>query len=97
MLGISGTDFLILAWSLVLSIIALAMMGIDKVNAKLRRGRISENTFGVISLLGGFSGVILGGLIFHHKTSKPRFWIPVFVALFLWAFLLLAMLNFLRV
>jgi uncharacterized membrane protein YsdA (DUF1294 family) len=75
-------------WIAVWSFLALIMMGIDKVGAKLRRSRIRERTFGVISLLGGFPGVFLGGILFHHKTSKPRFWIPVVVSLLLWGALL---------
>ncbi len=75
------------------SLAALVMMGADKASAKLHRTRISENTFGLISLAGGFSGVILGGLVFHHKTSKPEFWLPVAVALFLWGALFLVVFH----
>jgi len=84
---------LVVLWIAVWSFLALIMMGIDKASAKLRRTRISERTFGVVSLLGGFPGVLLGGILFHHKTSKPRFWIPVIVALLLWG-ALLVIINF---
>ena len=79
---------LVFLWIVVWSFLALIMMGIDKASAKLRRTRISERTFGVVSLLGGFPGVLLGGILFHHKTSKPHFWIPVVIALLLWGTLL---------
>jgi len=84
---------LVFLWIAVWSFLALIMMGIDKASAKLRRTRISERTFAVVSLLGGFPGVLLGGILFHHKTSKPRFWIPVIVALLLWG-ALLVIINF---
>ena len=30
-------------------------------------------------------GILVGGLVFHHKTSKAGFWVPVAVAAVLWA------------
>jgi uncharacterized membrane protein YsdA (DUF1294 family) len=72
------------------------MMGFDKASARGRRARISENSFGLISLAGGFPGVILGGLIFHHKTSKPQFWIPVAAAVLIWGGLLLFVLKIIQ-
>ena len=87
--GFSFQISLLLLWALFMSVIALIMMGADKANAKVRRSRISEKTFGVITILGGFPGIIIGGFLFHHKTSKPRFWIPVFVAMILWGTLYL--------
>jgi len=50
-----------------------------------RRSRISEKTLWLTALLGGFLGVFFGGLVFHHKTSKPEFWAPVAVSVVLWA------------
>jgi len=72
------------------------MMGVDKARAKARGSRIRENTFGAISILGGFPGVILGGLVFHHKTSKVKFWMPVVVALLLWDVLFLIAFNIVK-
>lgn len=69
---------------LLLSGLSLVLMGVDKAAAKLHKSRVRENTFAILSLFGGFAGVILGGLLFHHKTSKPRFWTPVIVGLTLW-------------
>jgi uncharacterized membrane protein YsdA (DUF1294 family) len=92
-----GTYSLIfLSWALLFSLAALIMMGVDKASAKLHKTRISENTFGLISLLGGFFGVIIGGLIFHHKTSKPEFWAPVAVAVLLWGALFLVVFHLIR-
>ena len=86
----------LLVWTLILSVIALVLMGIDKAKAKRRMRRTRESTFGLISLLGGFPGVILGGVIFHHKTSKAKFWIPVIVALVIWDVLFLVVSHVVR-
>jgi uncharacterized membrane protein YsdA (DUF1294 family) len=65
-------------------------MGIDKSSSRHHRKRISEATFWLISFLGGFLGIILGGIFFHHKTSKPSFWLPVVGSAILWIFLVLS-------
>ena len=63
-------------------------MGIDKARAIQEEWRISERTLFVMTLVGGFWGVILSGEIFHHKTSKLSFLIPVYAVAALWVFLL---------
>jgi uncharacterized membrane protein YsdA (DUF1294 family) len=60
------------------------MMGADKIAARTRRNRIRERTLWLLSLLGGFGGIILGGILFQHKTAKPSFWLPVLVAAAIW-------------
>ena len=82
--GLSSVETLFLFWMISVSVIALIVMGIDKASARLRKSRINENTFALLSLFGGFGGVILGGILFHHKTSKPRFWAPVLLSVVLW-------------
>ena len=49
------------------------MMGFDKLSAKMNSERIPETWFLLVSLAGGFGGVVLGMLVFRHKTSKPSF------------------------
>jgi uncharacterized membrane protein YsdA (DUF1294 family) len=71
-------------WLFVWSFLGGAGMVIDKVAAKGRSDRISERVFFVAALLGGFAGVILGGLLARHKTSKGRFWVPVGLSTMLW-------------
>ncbi|MDA4137144.1 MAG: DUF1294 domain-containing protein [Thaumarchaeota archaeon] len=72
-------------WFLVLGLLGLAAMGADKGMARLNRGdRISERSLWLIALAGGFLGIILGALLFHHKTSKGEFWPPVLLAVVLW-------------
>jgi uncharacterized membrane protein YsdA (DUF1294 family) len=74
-----------LDWVALSSVFGFAAMGLDKMLALGRRGRISEKTLWLTALLGGFLGVFLGGLVFHHKTSKPGFWAAVAVSAVLWA------------
>lgn len=62
----------------------------DKLSAWLGVERISERSLALVALAGGFSGVIAGGLIVHHKTSKPEFWVPVACATVIWGIFLIA-------
>jgi uncharacterized membrane protein YsdA (DUF1294 family) len=80
---------LLLTYLGVLFFLGLAAMAADKTSAKLGFDRISERTLALLALAGGFTGVILGGLFFHHKTSKPEFWVPVGLATILWGAVLL--------
>jgi uncharacterized membrane protein YsdA (DUF1294 family) len=48
-------------------------MGFDKLSAKVDSERVPELWFFLISLAGGFTGVVLGILVFHHKISKRSF------------------------
>jgi uncharacterized membrane protein YsdA (DUF1294 family) len=55
-------------------------MGFDKLSAKTASERVPEMWFFLISLAGGFCGVVLGMFAFHHKSSKPSFQIKIVVA-----------------
>ena len=66
-------------WILALSLLTLALYGIDKRRAQKKRWRIAEKTLFLFSLLGGALGALLGMQIFRHKTRHPSFW---FVNLF---------------
>jgi uncharacterized membrane protein YsdA (DUF1294 family) len=74
-----------LAWSYLFLINAgsLVMMGFDKLSAKAGIERVPEVWFFLISLAGGFVGVVLGMFAFHHKTSKTSFQIKIAAAAFL--------------
>jgi len=52
---------------------SLVMMEFDKLSAKAGSERVPEMWFLLISLAGGFVGVVLGMFAFHHKTSKTGF------------------------
>jgi uncharacterized membrane protein YsdA (DUF1294 family) len=71
-------------WVAFLTLLGFAEMGVDKLLAVGRRSRISEMTLWATALLGGVLGIVVGGLVFHHKTSKAEFWAPVVVAAVLW-------------
>ena len=55
-------------------------MGLDKMSAKVNSERVPEIWFFLISLAGGFVGVVLGMFAFHHKTSKTGFQIKIAAA-----------------
>jgi uncharacterized membrane protein YsdA (DUF1294 family) len=74
----------LLQWVAAISALSFFGMGLDKLLAKAGSERVSEKAFWIGSLLGGFPGVIVGGLLFHHKTSKGEFWVPVGAAVLLW-------------
>lgn len=75
---------LLLQWVALVSLFGFAAMGIDKMLAVGRRSRVSERTLWGTALVGGFLGIFVGGLVFHHKTSKPQFWAPVGLSALLW-------------
>ena len=75
---------LILEWMGPVSVFGFAAMGVDKLLAVGRHRRISERTLWLVALLGGFLGIVVGGVVFHHKTSKGSFWGPVLLAAIAW-------------
>jgi uncharacterized membrane protein YsdA (DUF1294 family) len=80
---------LMIEWMAPFSFFGFAAMGVDKLLAVGRRGRISERTLWSTALVGGFLGIFVGGFVFHHKTSKAEFWAPVVISAVLWAALAL--------
>ena len=71
-----------------LSVLGLAAMGADKASAVIGLDRISERALFAIAFVGGFAGIIAGGVMFHHKVSKPEFWPNVGFATFIWVMVL---------
>jgi uncharacterized membrane protein YsdA (DUF1294 family) len=65
------------AYLLVANGVALVLMGFDKLSAKAGSERVPEFWFFLISLLGGFVGVVLGMLFFHHKIRKLSFQLKI--------------------
>jgi uncharacterized membrane protein YsdA (DUF1294 family) len=65
-------------------VVGVLMMGFDKLAAVSGSYRLSERFLWLLALAGGFWGVVLGGILFHHKTHKPSFWIPVGLAIIVW-------------
>ena len=70
------------------SVCGFLLMGFDKLSAKMWSRRIPETLFLMVSLVGGFVGVVLGMLVFHHKTRKRSFQLKILVAAVLSMFML---------
>ena len=60
-------------WLAAFSVIAFALMGIDKGKARRGARRIPEKTLFLFTLLGGGIGGTLGMHVFHHKTRHWYF------------------------
>ncbi len=58
-------------------------MGVDKARVEDRAWRIPERAFFGLALIGGSFGVLLGGVVFHHKTRKVGFMAVVFAEVML--------------
>jgi len=86
---------ILLSWLAAAGAIGFAVMGIDKARAINGGWRVPEMTLFTESFLGGFWGVLLGAVVFHHKTSKPVFIVIAFLGLGVWAAVLWE-LGFLR-
>lgn len=62
---------------IIINIAAWIMYGLDKWKAKSGAWRIPERTLLLTALAGGSVGALVGMLLFHHKTRKPKFMIGV--------------------
>ena len=84
--------YFILAYFAVITIVAFALMGIDKYKAKKGAYRISEASLFITALLGGSIGSVAGMLVFHHKTQHWYFqvFMPLITLLQMAALLTLA-------
>lgn len=67
---------LLIAWN----VVTFLLFGLDKLQAKRQRRRISEKTLLLTSLLLGGIGGIVGMTIFHHKIRKLRFRVILSIA-----------------
>lgn len=84
--------YLILAYFALITIVAFALMGIDKHKAKKGAFRISEASLFITALLGGSIGSVAGMLVFHHKTNHwyfqafmPLIALAQFTGVLIWA------------
>ena len=64
---------ILLIWLAAFSVIAFALMGIDKSKARRGARRIPEKTLFLSAILGGSIGAIAGMYTFHHKTRHWYF------------------------
>jgi uncharacterized membrane protein YsdA (DUF1294 family) len=76
--------------TVVCSLIAFVLYGIDKRRAIKNKQRISERTLHILSLLGGWPGAHLATRLFRHKTVKISFrfvfWLTVAIHLMIIAY-----------
>lgn len=68
---------ILLAWN----IIVMFIYGIDKMQAKREKRRISEKALLLCAFLLGGYGAVFGMILFNHKTSKIKFRILVPIAM----------------
>lgn len=73
--------------------VAIIQMAADKRLAVKQRRRIPEAQLVAPALLGGFPGVLLGMLLFRHKTKKRSFQLKLLVAVVAFAGLAYFFLN----
>lgn len=70
-----------------INFLSFFLMKIDKKKALKNQRRISEQSFFLISMLGGFFGILVSGKLFRHKTQKKSFQIKIFIAMILYIIL----------
>jgi uncharacterized membrane protein YsdA (DUF1294 family) len=71
---------ILVLWYLGWSLLAFIVFGFDKHAARKNRRRVPERRLHALELLGGFPGALLAILLFHHKSSKPRFLVVTMAA-----------------
>lgn len=63
----------VIAYLVIINIVAFVTMGIDKWKAKKKRWRIRERTLFAEAILGGSIGALAGMYVFRHKTKHRKF------------------------
>ena len=83
--------YLVLTYFVLITVVAFALMGIDKNKAKKGAFRISEASLFITALIGGSIGSTAGMLVFHHKTNHwyfqvfmPLITLVQFTAILMW-------------
>jgi uncharacterized membrane protein YsdA (DUF1294 family) len=61
----------------------------DKHRAIKSRDRISEKTLHILEFSGAVFSVLLLMYVLHHKNRKPSYYLLTYLALLLWAFILI--------
>ena len=76
-----------------MSVVGFVLMGFDKLSARVGSERVPELLFFLISLGGGFGGIILGIIVFDHKISKRSFHFKIGVGTVSWILILLILIR----
>lgn len=92
-LNLTTFQMLIAGWLGVTGLIAFALFGYDKWQARRQGERVSEATLWLVSAFGGWPGGLLGLLCFRHKTQKLWFLLEFAAALLVWSTLVSAVLK----
>lgn len=58
---------------LIINIVSFLAYGLDKLKARRKMWRISENTLLGLAVIGGSVGALLGMRLWHHKTLHKKF------------------------
>jgi len=58
---------------LIINIVTFLAYGLDKLKARRKMWRISENTLLGLAVIGGSVGALLGMRLWHHKTLHKKF------------------------
>ena len=66
-----------LVYLVIINAAGLLFMLADKQFARRHRWRIPEAVLLLTAAIGGSAGSLLGMLLFHHKTKKPKFTVTV--------------------
>ena len=77
-------------WFVVVNCFEFLMFGKDKLRARMQWSRTPESTFLIMGLLGAFPGIFIGRYLFNHKTSKKKFYIPMWILFFIQLILAIA-------
>ncbi|EGT3617127.1 DUF1294 domain-containing protein [Clostridium perfringens] len=80
---------MLIAYLVVINLVAIVLMYIDKQKAKKHKWRISENTLIGVAILGGGIGALWGMHVFRHKTKHAKFTIGIPLILAVQALLVL--------
>lgn len=64
---------IIIAYVILVNIVAFALMGIDKQKARKNKWRIPEKTLFLSAMVGGSIGALYGMHLFRHKTKHKSF------------------------
>lgn len=83
----------VIGYLTIINLVSFLLMGIDKLKAKSESWRISESIFYLLSLLQGYPGILMGAIIFHHKTGKILFQLINLVVFIIGMFLVALILS----
>ena len=67
----------VIAYLGIVNVVAFLLYGLDKQKARMNRWRIPEKVLLGVAAFGGTIGAYVGMRMFHHKTTKAKFYIGI--------------------